>query len=55
MKEEESNVDVLLIVLSLCLLMFMAYRGFSTILIAPICGLLLVALAGKAILPAFTE
>ena len=48
-------MDVLLIVLSLCLLMFMAYRGFSTILIAPICGLLLVALAGKAILPAFTE
>lgn len=35
--------------------MFMAYRGFSTILIAPVCGLLLVALAGKAILPAFTE
>jgi H+/gluconate symporter-like permease len=48
-------MDVLLIVLVLCLLMFMAYRGFSTILIAPICGLLLVAFAAKPLLPAFTE
>ena len=48
-------MDILFIVLSLCLLMFMAYRGFSTIIIAPVCGLLLVALAGKAILPNFTE
>ena len=48
-------MDGLLIILSLCLLMYMAYRGFSTVLIAPVCGLLLVALAGKAVLPAFTE
>lgn len=48
-------MDAFLIILSLCLLMYMAYHGFSTILIAPVCGLLLVALAGKAVLPAFTE
>lgn len=48
-------MDVLLIVLVLCLLMLMAYRGFSTILIAPICGLILIAFASKPLLPAFTE
>jgi len=35
--------------------MYMAFRGFSTVIIAPFCGLLLVALAGNAVLPSFTE
>ena len=39
----------------LCALMYLAWRGFSVILLAPACGLLAVALMGKAILPAYTE
>ena len=39
-------MDVLGIVLSLCLLMFMAYMGFSVILFAPVFALLAASLHG---------
>ena len=43
------------ILLSLCLLMFMAYRGFSVIFFAPVFALLAAAIAGLSILPTYTE
>ena len=43
------------IVLSLCLLMFMAYRGFSVIFFAPIFALLAASFAGLSIMPTYTE
>lgn len=43
------------IILSLFLLMFFAYRGFSVILFAPIFALLAAALSGFSVMPAYTE
>ena len=43
------------ILLSLCLLMFMAYRGFSVIFFAPVFALLAASLAGLSIMPTYTE
>jgi len=48
-------MEVLGILLSLFLLMFFAYRGFSVILFAPIFALLAAALQGFAIMPSYTE
>ena len=48
-------MDVLGIVLSLFLLMFMAYRGFSVILFAPVFALLAAALQGLPVMPSYTE
>jgi H+/gluconate symporter-like permease len=46
---------VLGILLSLGLLMFMAYRGFSVIFFAPIFAILAAIFSGMAIMPTFTE
>ena len=43
------------IVISLLLLTWIAYRGFSVILFAPICALVAVVSAGLPILPSYTE
>ncbi len=43
------------ILLSLCLLMFMAYRGFSVIFFAPVFALLAASIAGLSIMPTYTE
>lgn len=43
------------IILSLFLLMFFAYRGFSVILFAPVFALLAASLAGLPLMPAYTE
>ncbi|MDD4600827.1 MAG: GntP family permease, partial [Negativicutes bacterium] len=48
-------MEVLGIILSLFLLMFFAYRGFSVILFAPIFALLAASLQGFAVMPAYTE
>lgn len=48
-------MDVVIILGCLLILMYLAWRGFSVILLAPACGLLAIALAGKPILPAYTE
>ncbi len=46
---------VLGILLSLGLLMFMAYRGFSVIFFAPVFAILAAILSGMAIMPTYTE
>ncbi|MFZ5944135.1 MAG: GntP family permease [Bacillota bacterium] len=46
---------VLGIILSLALLMFIAYRGYSVILFAPVCALLAAVTAGYPILGTYTE
>lgn len=43
------------IILSLFLLMFFAYRGFSVILFAPVFALLAASISGLALMPAYTE
>lgn len=43
------------IVISLVLLMYIAYRGFSVILFAPVLALLAASLQGLAVMPAYTE
>jgi H+/gluconate symporter-like permease len=43
------------LLLSLCLLMFFAYRGFSVILFAPVFALLAALLSGLPVLPTYTE
>lgn len=43
------------ILLSLCLLILMAYRGYSVIFFAPVFALLAAAFAGMSIMPTFTE
>ncbi|KYZ76978.1 transporter [Anaerosporomusa subterranea] len=43
------------ILLSLFLLMFFAYRGFSVILFSPIFALLAATMSGLALMPAYTE
>jgi H+/gluconate symporter-like permease len=49
-------MDLLIILLSLGLLMFVAYRGFSVILFAPICALLAVLLTEPShVLPFFSN
>jgi H+/gluconate symporter-like permease len=48
-------MEVLGILLSLFLLMFMAYMGFSVILFAPVFALLAAALQGLPIMPSYTE
>lgn len=48
-------MDVIGIILSLFLLMFFAYRGFSVILFAPIFALLAASLSGLSIMPSYTE
>ncbi|MFZ7103397.1 MAG: GntP family permease [Peptococcaceae bacterium] len=46
---------VLGIVFSLALLMFIAYRGYSVILFAPVCALIAAATAGWPLLATYTE
>jgi H+/gluconate symporter-like permease len=48
-------LEVLGIILSLFLLMFFAYRGFSVILFAPVFALLAASLSGLPLMPAYTE
>lgn len=48
-------LGVIGILLALCLLMFMAYKGFSVIVFAPIFALLAAIFSGMAILPTYTE
>jgi H+/gluconate symporter-like permease len=48
-------MEVLGIVISLFLLMFMAYRGFSVIFFAPVFALLAAVLQGLPIMPSYTE
>ena len=49
-------MEVFAVIVSLLLLIFLAYRGFSVILVAPICALLAVALSGNAtLLGTYTE
>ena len=48
-------MDVLGIVLSLFLLMYFAYMGFSVILFAPVFALLAAALQGLPVMPSYTE
>jgi len=43
------------IILSLFLLMFFAYRGFSVILFAPVFALLAASMSGLPLMPAYTE
>ena len=44
-------MSFVIVVLALALLMFVAYRGFSVILFAPICALLAVLLTDPALVP----
>ncbi|NPV30012.1 MAG: GntP family permease [Firmicutes bacterium] len=46
---------ILGIILSLALLIFLAYRGFSVILFAPVCALLAALFSGASLLPTYTE
>lgn len=48
-------MEVLCIILSLFLLIFFAYRGFSVILFAPVFALLAATISGFSIMPAYTE
>ena len=48
-------LGVIGILLSLALLMYMAYKGFSVIVFAPIFALLAAIFSGMAILPTYTE
>ncbi|MGN7397890.1 GntP family permease [Peribacillus frigoritolerans] len=48
-------IDVIAILISLGLLIFLAYRGFPVIVVAPIVTLLAVALSGEVLLPSYTE
>lgn len=48
-------MEILGILVSLFLLMFMAYRGFSVILFAPVFALLAAALQGLPVMPSYTE
>ena len=49
------RLDVVAIVLSLGLLMAIAYRGLPVILFAPVCALLAAGLSGRPLLPSYTE
>lgn len=48
-------MEVLGIILSLVLLMYMAYRGFSVIFFAPVFALLAAVLSSMALMPTYTE
>ena len=48
-------MEILGIIVSLFLLMYFAYKGFSVILFAPIFALLAASLSGLSIMPAYTE
>ncbi|SDF49367.1 GntP family permease [Sporolituus thermophilus] len=48
-------MEVLGIILSLALLMFFAYRGFSVILFAPVFALLAASMQGLSVMPSYTE
>ena len=48
-------MEILGIIVSLCLLMWIAYRGFSVILFAPILALLAAYAQGMSPMPAYTE
>lgn len=48
-------LDVVAIVISLGLLMTIAYRGLPVIVFAPLCAALAVLLSGGALLPSYTE
>ncbi|SMC71488.1 GntP family permease [Sporomusa malonica] len=48
-------MEVFGILLSLFLLMFFAYRGFSVILFAPVFALLAASMSGLSLMPAYTE
>lgn len=48
-------MDILIIVFVLFLLMFLAYRGVSTIIFAPICAIILILAAGRPVLPNISE
>lgn len=53
---KEDSMDLIIILLSLGLLMFVAYRGFSVILFAPICALFAVLLTEPSyVLPFFSN
>ena len=45
-------MSLVIVLLALVLLMFVAYRGFSVILFAPVCALLAVLLTSPAQVPA---
>lgn len=48
-------MGVLGIIISLALLTFIAYRGYSVILFAPLCALLAALIAGAPLLPTYSE
>lgn len=48
-------IEILAIVLALGLLIFLAYRGYPVIIIAPLVTLLAVVLSGGLLLPSYTE
>ncbi len=48
-------MDVIIILACLFLLMYLSYKGFSVMLLAPTCSLLAIALLGKTVLPAYSE
>jgi len=48
-------MEVLIIIVSLILLIYFAYHGYSVIVLAPICALIAVCLSGLSILPSYTE
>lgn len=48
-------MELFLIVISLCLLMFFAFRGYSLILFAPICALIAAAASSYSLMPVYSE
>lgn len=46
---------VITIILSLLLLMFIAYKGYPVIVFAPVCAILAASTAGMALLPTYTD
>lgn len=48
-------MEVVMIILSLILLVTIAYKGFSVILFAPVCALVAASMAEYHLLPAYTE
>lgn len=48
-------IQILAIVVALGLLIFLAYRGYPVIIIAPLVTLLAVILSGGHLLPSYTE
>lgn len=48
-------MEIVVLLFVLCLLMFLAYRGVSTIIFAPICAIILIIAAFRPILPNISE